>query len=110
MLSPLEAFHVRHQVREIEQKYDYRYSQLILVSADWFARVALRRSNFVVCLKKSCRTFGASSRCELADHGIHPPARDGLHLAGRVDVRAAAVPSPLFVRAPVRVSNPEHQR
>ena len=31
MLSPLEAFHVRHQVREIEQKYDYRYSQLILV-------------------------------------------------------------------------------
>ena len=49
--------------REIQEKYDYRYSQLILVFARLLQEGASVKINFMVYRKKSCRTLDGSFRC-----------------------------------------------
>ncbi len=48
--------------REIHEKYDYRYSRLILTLLGFFGRGEFAKITFTAYRRKSCRTFGASYR------------------------------------------------
>ena len=96
----VQEFLAKHQ-REIEQKYDYRYSQLLLVFGKLVRKVALRWSNSTDCPTRSSGTFGTSPRCESHTHAIQFPTARRLSQRQQVtDLRAGAAPIVSSNRSP----------